>query len=173
MPPKQLTVRELAGLYGVTPQAIRLQLVGLEPDSKEGRKAARYCVRRYGEHVFGSRGGERGSLEDERTRLTAAQADKQEMDNALRRGELAPMEWYEERLGHYVRQLASLLDALPLRLRQLLPHLSQIDHVRIEQQLASDRQRLSDRLAGGDGASEAGGSEGSGNAAGAAGAAAE
>ena len=160
MPAKLVTVRDIAEMFDITEQAVRKQLVGLEPDEKVGRKAARYAMRRYVEHVHVGRSGEALDLNAERARLAKAQADKQEMDNALRRGELAPMQWYEGQLDRFTRQVAAMLDLVPLRLRQVLPHLTHIDHARIDRTLANERERLADRLAGGPEAGEGGGGPG-------------
>lgn len=168
MPAQLLTVKQIADLYGLTPQGVRHQLKGVAPDEQGGKgKASRYSIVRYSTHVFGRAGDSESPLDltQERARLAREQADRQAMDNAERRGELAPMSWFEEQIAGYTRQLAAMLDALPMRIRQSLPHLTTIDHARIDRLLAEERARMARRLAGG-GENGADGSGSSSNAAG-------
>mgnify|MGYP000374440541 CR=1 FL=1 len=159
-----LTNKEIAELRGVTEQAVYKMLDGLEPrEPRTKNRGAQYAFDEIVAHITSRTG--RKSYDEERTRLTAEQADKQAMDNSERRGELAPLSWHEELISNYTRQLVAVLDVIPARIRQALPHLSHVDHARIEALFTRERDRLADRLGSGEGEllgdAPAGGGDGS------------
>jgi hypothetical protein len=143
-----ITIKEIAQMRGVTDQAVNKQIGDLEPvEPRSGNRAARYSLDSYIARM-NTRPGRR-SFDEERTRLTKEQADKQTMDNAERRGELAPMSYYEEQIESYARRLVAVLDVIPPSIRQTLPHLTNLDHARIDAVFTQERDRLADRLVAG------------------------
>jgi phage terminase Nu1 subunit (DNA packaging protein) len=142
-----ITIKEIAQMRGVSDQAVNKQIGDLEPvELRSGNRAARYSLDSYIDRV-NTRPGRR-SFDEERTRLTKEQADKQAMDNAERRGELAPMSYYEEQIESYARQLVAILDIIPPAIRQTLPHLSRSDYARIDAIFTQERGRFADRMSG-------------------------
>lgn len=61
--------------------------------------------------------------EFEQARKTRAEADAQEMKNAVTRRELAPVELLEWALASIAEQVNSILDSIPLKLKKRVPHL--------------------------------------------------
>lgn len=76
-------------------------------------------VDRLGESAAG-REGESGefNLVDERARLAAEQADKVAMDNAVRRGELAPRALLESALSEAVQRVVPILESIPAQVKR-------------------------------------------------------
>ena len=140
-----LSVTELAQVLEMTQGNMSKRLKDLEPDLLEGN-AKFYRLVRVLAHINGN------DLDPtyERARLSKEQADKLALENAVSRGELAPLEFFESTVTRYTRQVAAMLDAVPNRLRQMLPHLTPLDFARIEGLLTNERQRLADRLASGE-----------------------
>lgn len=66
-------------------------------------------------------------LTEERARLARAQSERIEMDNAVRRGELAPIDTLRDVLVPVVAQIAAHLDAVPGKLKREAPHLNATD----------------------------------------------
>ena len=67
----------------------------------------------------------------QRTRLTKAQADAQEMKNAVMRRELAPVELLEMALATMSAQVSSILQSIPARVKKRVPSLTatQLGHI--------------------------------------------
>lgn len=63
-------------------------------------------------------------LATERAALARAQREKIEMQNAVTRGELAPVTLIEEVLTKVASKVAGVLDAIPGMVRRRVPHLS-------------------------------------------------
>ncbi len=61
--------------------------------------------------------------EYEHARKLRADADAQEMKNAVTRRELAPVELLEWALASIAEQVNSILDSIPLKLKKRVPHL--------------------------------------------------
>jgi len=66
-------------------------------------------------------------LTEERARLARAQSERIEMDNAVTRGELAPIDTLRDTLAPVVAQIAAHLDAIPGKLKREAPHLTASD----------------------------------------------
>lgn len=150
---KLCAITELAELFGIDVRTMREWLRGLPADvpGKSGRgNAALWSVPRLVAHKFArpgaAGGGEALDLERERARQAKATADKLELENAVKRGEFAPVEIFDAAFLDYTRQVTSMLDGLEPNLRRLLPHLSQADYQRIYNHLASERERIAARL---------------------------
>lgn len=153
--PKLCPITELAELWGVDVRTMRDWLRGLPADvpGKSGRgNAALWTVPRLITHRFvrssGSDEGEALDLDQERARQAKASADKLEIENAVRRGEFAPVDVFDAAFLEYTRVVTAMLDGLEPNLRRLLPHLSESDYSRIYQHLATERDRIAARLEG-------------------------
>jgi phage terminase Nu1 subunit (DNA packaging protein) len=93
-----LNISEIAALFDIDPRTVGKILYGLEPDGAVGGRghSTRYMgatilagIKRY----YGVRVGENEtSLEAERIRLTAAQANRAELELAISTGELLPVD---------------------------------------------------------------------------------
>ena len=66
-------------------------------------------------------------LTEERARLARAQSERIEMENAVKRGELAPIDTLRDVLVPVVAQIAAQLDAVPGKLKREAPHLTHLD----------------------------------------------
>jgi phage terminase Nu1 subunit (DNA packaging protein) len=62
-------------------------------------------------------------LEAERARLVAAQAVKDETENAVRQGELAPVKVLEFAIGDFAGQTLSIFEGIPAKIKRSLPSL--------------------------------------------------
>jgi phage terminase Nu1 subunit (DNA packaging protein) len=154
--PKLCPITELAELFGVDVRTMRDWLQGLPADvpGKSGRgNAALWTVTRLITHKFlrgeSSATGADLDLDQERARQAKASADKLELENAVRRGEFAPVEIFDSAFMDYTRQVTSMLDGLEPNLRRILPHLSESDYSRIHNHIASERERIAARLQSG------------------------
>lgn len=171
MSPKLLKIEDLAALWGVSSRAVREWLSDTRPaQTGTGRRGSPnlYTVPQVAALRYGVGGtgvtDQRLDLEQERARQAHETANKLALENALTRGEVAPIDHFETEIEQYTRQLAALLDGIGPNLRRLLPHLSDADHHRIEQHIADERNRFSAGLAGDQGTDADGDTEGSGTA---------
>lgn len=62
--------------------------------------------------------GRAGSLAEERTRLAKEQADKLALENMISRKEYAPISIIEETMASTGKQIAGILEALPVKLKR-------------------------------------------------------
>lgn len=90
-------------------------------------------------------------LEQERLRLTAAQAEGQELKNDITKRKSVPAEFATFVLSRLAAEIGSLLDTLPLTLKRRHPDL-EVRHIEsVQRELAKARNRaatLDDRLPG-------------------------
>lgn len=100
-------------------------------------------IRRLREAAAG-RGGEGavGELATERARLAREQADKIAMQNAVTRGELAPVALIEEVLTKAASKVAGVLDAIPGMIRRRVPLLTADDIDLIAGEVAKARNTV-------------------------------
>ena len=100
-------------------------------------------IRRLREAAAG-RGGEGavGELASERARLAREQADKIAMQNAVTRGELAPVALIEEVLTKAASKVAGVLDAIPGMIRRRVPLLTADDIDLIAGEVAKARNTV-------------------------------
>lgn len=115
-------VEAVAKLCDMTPRRVQ-QLVkeGVLPRSSRGDYDAAVCVVsyiRYLKKLIDGQGG--GSFTDQRTRLAKEQADKQEMENAVRRGELLVADEVVEAYRNEYQRCSVKLQALPTKLAPLI-----------------------------------------------------
>jgi len=73
---------------------------------------------------------------EEKLRLTRAQADWQELKNDQTRRELAPVMLIEHVVADAGRQIAAILDALPLQLKKRNPKLTATDLETVRREIA-------------------------------------
>lgn len=78
----------------------------------------------------------------ELARLRAAQADKVEMANQERRGELAPVAVIEEVLVHAGGKVAAILDAIPSAIKMRVPNLTDAELGFIRREVARARNAV-------------------------------
>ena len=78
-------------------------------------------------------------LAGERARLAKEQADRVAMQNAVTRGELAPMILIEEVLTKAASKVAGIFDAIPGLVRKRVPALTQDELSMIAQEIAKAR----------------------------------
>lgn len=108
-------VRELATEWAIDSRAITL-----------GEWRLRY-LRKLREEAAGRAAIGDLDLVTERARLAKVQADRIEMQNAITRNELAPVDQLEEVLTRTGSRVARLLDTIPGELRRRCPQLSAAD----------------------------------------------
>lgn len=86
---------------------------------------------------------ESGDLEQqltrERLRLTAAQADSQELKNETARGQVIPVDFMSWVLGKVVPSIASAFDTLPLMMRRRHPDMTPAQLATMEREAAKIR----------------------------------
>jgi phage terminase Nu1 subunit (DNA packaging protein) len=79
---------------------------------------------------------------EEKARLYAAQADKIEMENAVARGELAPVSVLEDVLTRAGTKVSAAMDAIPTALKRRLPNLTDADLTVVRRELAKARNAV-------------------------------
>lgn len=96
-------------------RSLARDLDDLEPDAEEtdtaGRTTRRYRMARVFSHLMGN-----GEFDDQRERLAAAQAEKVETENAVRRGELAVMSDVQRVWADHIAAARAKLLAIPAKL---------------------------------------------------------
>ena len=83
-------------------------------------------------------------LAAERARLAKMQADKIEMENAVRRGELVEVDILRTVLADVAGQLSSALESIPVKLRREAPHLTATDLDVVKREIAKARNLMSE-----------------------------
>jgi phage terminase Nu1 subunit (DNA packaging protein) len=150
---KLLSISEHAACWGIVTRAMHNRLSAIRPDQQGSGVRGNpnlYSAEVVARVMLGStaeEANERLDLDQERARQAKASADKLELENALRRGEVAPMNFMSDEITQYTRQLAAFLDGLGPNMRRILPHLAETDHARVDAHLIHERSRLSTRLA--------------------------
>jgi len=81
-------------------------------------------------------------LASERAALAKAQREKIEMQNAVTRGELAPVALLEQVLSATASRVAGILDAIPGMVRRRVPQLSADDIVLVAEEVARARNTV-------------------------------
>ncbi len=90
-----LNLSEIAILFDIDHRTVGKILYGFIPDGKSNKQSKLYMgktVLAALKHYYGAKGGKDTTLEQERIRLTAAQANRAEMDLAISKGELLPVD---------------------------------------------------------------------------------
>lgn len=81
-------------------------------------------------------------LDEERARLTAAQADKVEMENEVTRAQLAPVSILESVLNHAGAKISALLETIPAGVKRRSPELSERDIGYIQREIVKARNSI-------------------------------
>lgn len=143
---KKTTQAKFAQLVGVTQPVISGLLMRgvLTSGDTAGNWLLAYC-QNLRDAAAGREQSDAGlDLQAEKARLAAAQADKVEMENDVRRGELAEvtvLEWVLTSAGSLV---GAALDAIPAKLKRRLASLTAADILVIETELAKVRKTISE-----------------------------
>lgn len=145
-----LTQGQAAALLSVTPRALRDWHDA--PRNKDGSYPGPALVAYYVERVTGS-----GDYDDQRQRLAAAQSEKVENDNAIRRGHLADMAEVEKRWNDYVSNSRAKLLGVPSKLGSRLVNIG--DANIITAAIRAEVYAALVELSGSDGHAGAGGEE--------------
>jgi len=154
-----LNKSEMAASLGISVQAF--DKWGVEPVERIGREAFYDCravldnrlARAEEKHqpISDEDADTAKRLEQERLRLTAAQAEGQELKNDITKRKSVPTEFATFVLSRLAAEIGSLLDTLPLTLKRRHPDL-EVRHIEsVQRELAKARNRaatLDDRLPG-------------------------
>lgn len=119
---------QFGDLVGISQQAVSTFVQrGILPDGASGDEwLLAYCD--HLREVAAGRGGDSQSeLTAERARLAREQADRIAMQNAERRGELAPANVIEQVLARVGARVGRLLETIPGELRRRLPDMTAED----------------------------------------------
>ena len=141
--PKQT---EIAAHLDMSDRAVRefLAAAGIEQKA-ETLSGIRVAYIRRQREVAAGRGAEGGvDLAAERALLARAQKERIEMQNAVTRGELAPVALIEEVLTKAASKVAGILDAIPGMIRRRVPLLTAADIERIAMEIAKARNRVAE-----------------------------
>jgi len=140
-----LSQQDIADHLDMSQQAVSqlLQEIGIDWKSADLGQIRLAYIRRLREAAAG-RGGEGavGELAAERARLAREQADKIAMQNAVTRGELAPVALIEEVLTKAASKVAGVLDAIPGMIRRRVPLLTADDIDLIAGEVAKARNTV-------------------------------
>lgn len=130
-----VTQEAFGDLVGISQQSVSELLIRgvLSQDAHSGEWLKSYCS-----HLREIAAGRAASgdldLAGERARLAKAQADRVEMQNAITRGELAPVALLEEVLMATASKVVGIFDGIPGMVRRRVPRLTadEIDLIAIE-----------------------------------------
>lgn len=140
-----LSQQDIASHLDMSQQAVSALLEHLGVDWKTAQldEIRVAYIRRLREAAAG-RGGEGavGELAAERARLAREQADKIAMQNAVTRGELAPVALIEEVLTKAASKVAGVLDSIPGMIRRRVPLLTADDIDLIAGEVAKARNTV-------------------------------
>jgi phage terminase Nu1 subunit (DNA packaging protein) len=134
---RPITKGLLAECFGVTTQQFAQTRINL-PAGKSMGEWMRIIYKRRSEAAA----GRSDSLVEERARLAREQADRVAMENAAKRGDLAPVGVIEMMLAAIAAQAVASLEAVPGRVRMRLPHLTAADISAIEREIAAARNTI-------------------------------
>lgn len=139
-----LTQKKISEHLDLSQQAVSELMAGLGIDSKtasldEIRVA---YIRRLREQAAGRAAAGDLDLAGERAALAKAQRERIEMQNAVTRGELAPVVLIEEVLTKAASKTAGILDAIPGMVRRRVPQLTADDIDLIAGEVAKARNMV-------------------------------
>lgn len=141
---KKITQARFAQLVGVTQPVISgLLLRGvLRSGDTAGNWLLAYCSNLRDAASGRQQSGEKLDLDVQRARLAAAQAERIELENGVKRGELAPADILEQVLAAAGSKVAATLDAIPATLKRRLPMLTDADIGVVRRELAQARNAI-------------------------------
>jgi phage terminase Nu1 subunit (DNA packaging protein) len=137
---EHFTQQQFADVVGITQQRVSSLFSRgiLGPDMTLQEGIAAYCAS-LREQAAGRAAEGDLNLAAERARLARAQREKIEMQNAVKRRELAPLSLLEETLAKAGAKVAGVLDAIPGMLRRRNPDLTAADLDVIAKEIAAAR----------------------------------
>ena len=119
----------MAKLLDIEPRRVQqLARQGIIKKNGRGKYDLLLCAREYIRYLHGQ-SGEKRDAHAEKTRLLAAQADKQEMENAVRRGELLPADQVSHGIVAVVSNLKARIRAIPVKVAPLAATMSRAAEV--------------------------------------------
>lgn len=125
-------------LVGVTQGAVAVALAeGILPRGDTYRAWLLAYCKRLREMAAGRYSASDLDLTEERARLARAQHERIEMDNAVRRGELAPIDTLRDAIIPAMTQISALMDAIPVKLKREAPHLTASDLEIVKREIAN------------------------------------
>ncbi|WP_338618175.1 terminase small subunit [Pigmentiphaga sp. CHJ604] len=141
---KKITQARFAQLVGVTQPVISgLLLRGvLRSNDTAGNWLLAYCASLREVASGRQPTGEKLDLDVQRARLAAAQAERIELENGVKRGDLAPATILEQVLAAAGSKVAAALDAIPSVLKLRLPMLSAADIAVVRTEIAKARNAV-------------------------------
>jgi terminase small subunit / prophage DNA-packing protein len=139
------TQRHFGMLVGVTQQAVQgLVAEGILPAGGTHRDwLIAYC-KRLREMAAGRYSAGELDLTEERAKLARAQSERIEMELAIKRGEIAPIDSLRDALIPVVSQVAAMLDAVPVKLKREAPHLTATDLEIVKREIANARNLMAE-----------------------------
>ncbi|MPS30644.1 MAG: DNA packaging Nu1 [Alcaligenaceae bacterium] len=142
---KKITQAKFAQLVGITQPAVSSLLLRgvLRSNDTCGNWLLAYCGNLRDGAAGRTKTAESLDLDVQRARLAAAQAERIELDNEVKRGELAPALIMEQVLAAAGAKVAAALDALPAVLKRRLPMLTDADVDLMRRELAQARNTVS------------------------------
>ncbi|QRF90285.1 DNA packaging Nu1 [Alcaligenes faecalis] len=144
-PDKKITQARFAQIVGITQPAVSGLLAQgvLTVGDNAGNWLLSYCG-----HLREIAAGRTRQSDDsvdlvsEKARLAAAQADKIEMENNVKKGELAPVAVLEEVLVRAGGKIAAQLDTIPASLKRRIPSLTDSDIGFVRREIAKARNAV-------------------------------
>ena len=132
------TQQTFATLVGVTRSAVVAAVSEgiLTPGQSYREWLLAYC-KRLREMAAGRYSAGDLDLTEERARLARAQSERIEMENAVKRGELAPIDTLRDAIIPAMTQISALMDAIPVKLKREAPHLTATDLEIVKREIAS------------------------------------
>ena len=132
------TQQTFATLVGVTRSAVVAAVSEgiLTPGQSYREWLLAYC-KRLREMAAGRYSAGELDLTEERARLARAQSERIEMENAVKRGELAPIDTLRDAMIPAMTQISALMDAIPVKLKREAPHLTATDLEIVKREIAS------------------------------------
>jgi terminase small subunit / prophage DNA-packing protein len=132
------TQQTFATLVGVTRSAVVAAVSEgiLTPGQSYKEWLLAYC-KRLREMAAGRYSAGDLDLTEERARLARAQSERIEMENAVKRGELAPIDTLRDAIIPAMTQISALMDAIPVKLKREAPHLTATDLEIVKREIAN------------------------------------
>ncbi len=115
-----LSMSDISALFNMSLPLVSKIMYGLTPDGNSDGKSKRYMgatVLQALKNYYGARGkSTETTLEQERIRLTAAQANRAEMELAISRGELLPVDDVINEMSKALSEIKATVINLPARI---------------------------------------------------------
>jgi len=140
-----ITVNQLSDYTGKHRATIIRRLAAIKPIEKKG-VANLFDSAKALEVIYqgGGQSSEELDLQKERARLAKAQADAQELKNKISEKETAPMVILEAALTNVCIQIKSVLESIPLKVKQRVPSLTSMEIEIIAKEIIKAQNAASD-----------------------------